>query len=248
MAEVSPESPTASGGLFPRTHWSVILAAGDLSSPNNRQALDQFCEAYRTPVYFYLRGKGHQPAEADDLTQEFFAWFLQKEILAGLTREGSRFRTYLLTVLRNFLANRRRDQQAQKRGGGAEHLSIDSGTELRCLDQLSARPSPETLFDREWARAVSSRAFSQLQQEYTARGKQRLFECLQGCFPGLPAKATHAEIGRVLGMTEEAVRQEGYRMRRRYQELLRTEIAALGTREEDIEEEIRYLLSILRGE
>ncbi len=243
MPEVSPETPSRSDGLFPPTHWSVILAA-----PTDEEALAQFCEAYRTPVYFFLRGRGHQPTEADDLTQEFFAWFLQKEILAGLTREGSKFRFYLLTVLRNFVANQRRNQQAQKRGGGAKLIPIDAETETRCLEVLSAQTSPETLFDREWARAVSGRAFSRLREEYRARGKQKLFECLQGCFPGLPEKATHAEVAQALGTTEQAVKQEAYRMRKRYRELLRQEIAASGTNEAEIEEEIRYLLSVLRGE
>jgi hypothetical protein len=93
MSAVSPETPNRSDGLFPLTHWTVIVSAGDLASPGNQQALAQFCQSYRDPVYFFLRRKGHQPAEADDLTQEFFAWFLEEEILAGLSRKGSRFRS-----------------------------------------------------------------------------------------------------------------------------------------------------------
>ena len=128
MAEVTPETRSGGVSLFPLTQWPVILLAGDNASPGNPQALERFCQSYRAPVYFFLRGKGHQPADADDLTQAFFPWFLQKEILAGLTRKGSRFRSYLLTVLQNFLINEWHNQQAQKRGGGAKFVSMDAET------------------------------------------------------------------------------------------------------------------------
>ncbi len=208
----------------------------------------EFCETYRTPVYFFLRGQGHQPADADDLTQEFFTWFLQKEILAGVTREGSRFRSYLLTVLRNFLANELRDQQTLKRGGGAKHVPIDPDTESRCLALLSVQTPPETLFDREYARAVSARVFVRLREEYEARGKGKLFECLQGRFPGLPDSGSYAGAAKDLAMTEQAVRQAAYQMRRRYQELLRMEIAAAGTSKAEIDAEIRYLMAVIGRE
>jgi RNA polymerase sigma factor (sigma-70 family) len=247
MPEVPPETPNGSGGSFPLTHWSVIFAAGDLASPNNQQALAQFCQSYRDPVYFFLRRKGHQPADADDLAQEFFAWFLQKEILAGLTRKGSRFRSYLLTVLRNFLANRWRDQHAQKRGGGASFVAIDADTETRYLKEMTDHTPPETLFDRQWAKTVAARAFGRLREEYKAAGKERLFACLQGCFQGVPEKVSHADAAKALGVTETAARQAAYRLRKRYREVLRMEIAASGTSEEEIDEEIRYLMEVLRG-
>ncbi len=226
----------------------MILAAGDLASPNNQAALAEFCENYRSPVYFFLRGHGHQPADADDLTQEFFTWFLQRDILAGLTREGSRFRGYLLTVLRKFLSNKWREQQAQKRGGGAKHVPIDPDTESRCLALLSVQTPPETLFDLEWARRVSARVFARLREEYETAGHGKLFGCLQGCFPGLPEKGSYAVATKALGMTEQAVRQAAYRMRKRYQELLRMEMAAAGTSKEEIDEEIRYLMAVLGRE
>ena len=151
------------GGVFPLTHWSVIFVAGDPASPHQPAALAQFCQSYRAPVYFFLRGKGHQPADAEDLTQEFFAWFLQKDILAGLTREGSRFRSYLLTVLQHFLANQWRRQQAQKRGGGATFVPFDAETETRYLEAASGHAPAETLFDRQYAKAVCARALSRRQ-------------------------------------------------------------------------------------
>ena len=182
---VAPETPNHSDGLFPLTHWTVILAAGDIASPNNQQALAQFCQSYRDPVYFFLRRNGHQPADADDLTQEFFDWFLKRtEILSGLTRQGSRFRSYLLTVLQNFLANQWHQQQAQKRGGGAKFISMDADTETRYLKEATDHPAPETLFDREWAKAVLTRTLNRLGEEYKAAGKERVFACLQGRFPG----------------------------------------------------------------
>jgi RNA polymerase sigma factor (sigma-70 family) len=248
MSTVSTGYPNRSDGLFPQTHWSVLFDAGDITSPNNQQALAQFCQSYRDPVYFFLRRKVHQPAEADDLTQEFFAWFLQKDILAGLTRKGSRFRSYLLTVLHNFLANKWHYQQAIKRGGGAKFVHIDADTETRYLKELTDHTPAEALFDRKWAKAVLARVLSRLREEYKRHGNEKVFECLQGCFPGALEKLSRAEAAILLGKTEKAVRQGEHRMKKRYRELLRMEIAAGGTSEEEIDEEIRYLMAVLGGE
>ncbi len=247
MSEVSPETPSRSEGLFPLTQWTVLLAAGDLASPQNEPARAQFCQSYRDPVYFFLRGKGHQPADADDLTQAFFAWFLQKEILAGLTRRGSRFRSYLLTVLGSFLANEWNHQHAQKRGGGAQFVPMDADTEVRYLKEVTDHTPPETLYDRQWAKAVSARVLSQLREEYQAAGKQKLLECLEGCFPGAMEPLSYEEAAKTLGMTEEAVRTAAHRLRRRYGKLLRAEVAPPGTSREEVDEEIRYLIAVLNG-
>jgi hypothetical protein len=150
--------------------------------------------------------------------------------------------------LQNFVANQWRHDQAQKRGGAARIVRIDADTETRYLQQLSDDIPPEALFDREWAKAVSARVFRRLREEYKRRGKEKVFEGLQGCFPGVPAKLAHAEAANPLSMTDKAARQAIFRMRKRYRELLRMEIAASGTSEAEIDEEIRYLRAVLGGE
>jgi RNA polymerase sigma factor (sigma-70 family) len=248
MSTTSGKTSSQSGGLFPQTHWSVILAAGVAGAFNREKALEEFCQSYRSPVCCYLRAKGYQPADAEDLTQEFFGWVLQKDALAGLTREGSKFRSYLLTVLRNFQANQWRAETAAKRGGGAKHYSIDADSEMRISEEMSVQTPAEVAFDREWARAVCARVLGRLREEYLVAGNERLFERLQGSLTGAAETPAHAEAATDLGMTESAVRQALYRMRQRYRELLRMEIAAGGTRADEIKEEIRYLMAVIGSE
>ena len=247
MSEVTLETPSGSGSLFPQTHWTVILAAGDLSSPNNQPALEQFCQAYWYPVYVFVRARGSPPEEAKDLTQAFFARVLEKEVLAGLSREGGRFRSFFLKTLKRFLTNEWQHRQAEKRGGGKTHLPIDETTETRYQKNLADHRPPESSFDREWAVAVWGRALARLREEYTREGKQQLFECLQGGFPGALQELSYAEAAQALDMKVEAVRTAARRMRQRYGKLLRAEVATPGTSPQEIDEEIRYLIAVLNG-
>lgn len=204
---MSSETPVASAGVFPMTHWStIIIPIVDENSPLHRQALNDFCETYRDPVYFFIRGQGKQRADAEDLTQEFFAWVIEKKKLAGLTREGGRFRSYLLTVLQNFLNNEYRKQKAVKRGGGATIIHIDADMETRYLKELTDHTPPETLFDKEWARAVAATAFRQLKRENKYAKKENQFEQLQSYLTADPEEASYAEMAQLLSMTEDAVK------------------------------------------
>jgi DNA-directed RNA polymerase specialized sigma24 family protein len=245
MRDTSTQPETGGNGLFPPTHWSVIIPAGDTGSPLHQRALNDFCQSYRAPVYHFFLGHGCKPPEAEDLTQEFFTRLLEKELLAGLTRKGTRFRFYLLTVLRNFQINAWRAANAQKRGGGAPHISIDADTGTSALPPIAVGPPPEALFDREWAKAVVASAMRRLREHYEASGQEELFEALQGCFFGTPEKLSAPAAAKALKMTVEAVRTASSRMRKRYRELLRTEVAAHGTPKAEIEEEIRYLKTVL---
>ena len=236
-----------SATLFPLTHWSVILAAGDVAAPENEAALARFCQAYWYPLYVFARGSGHPREEAQDLAQEFFARLLDKNLLAGVTRDGGKFRSYLLTVFKNFVANEWNRQCAQKRGGGKPVISIDDTAEVRYLHELADHTTPESLYDRQWALTVQDQVHARLQEEYRASGKQEVFAALQGCLPGAHRDLSHADAAKTLGLTDEAVRVAIHRLRRRYGELLRQEIATAGTKREDIDEEIRYLMSVLLG-
>src|SRR5258708_37829715 len=133
---------------FQSTHWTVVLAAGLENSPESSAALQKLCKAYWYPLYAFIRRRGYSVEEAEDLTQEFFARLLEKELLTGVTREGGRFRSFLLTVLKRFLANEWNRQHAQKRHGGKPLLSIDDTAEVRYQRELTAQPTPESLFER----------------------------------------------------------------------------------------------------
>jgi RNA polymerase sigma factor (sigma-70 family) len=245
MAQQTPTTPSGGDGQFRTTHWSVILAAGDLAASNHKTALDQFCQAYWRPVYVFVLKKGYPREEAQDLTQDFFLSFLKKNKLAGLSRERGRFRAFLLTVLKNFLINDWRHKNTEKRGDGKMLISIDQDTETRFQKYLSDNATPEVLFDLEWARAVLVQVRILLREKYAEEGKPQVFDCLQYFLPGAHEVPSQAEAAKTLGMSEEAVRMAVHRLRVRFGKLLRQEIATPGTSREQVEEEIRYLLEVL---
>src|ERR1051325_5736402 len=163
-----PETQAGGSPEFPNTHWSVVLAAACSDSPQSRDALAKLCSAYWYPLYAYTRRRGHNPQEAEDLTQEFFARLLDKRYLAGITVEGSRFRSYLLTMVKHFLAKEWHKVQAQKRGGSKTILSLDvDAAEDRYRFEPADSETPETLFERRWASTLLDEVMAALQREYT---------------------------------------------------------------------------------
>jgi RNA polymerase sigma factor (sigma-70 family) len=235
------------GGGFPPTRWSVILNAARGGSPDADQSLANLCEAYWYPLYAFLRHRGHSPEEGEDLTQEFLARLVHKHYLEGLTEEGGRFRSFLLTALKRFLANERDRDRAQKRGGGQTLISIDASAELRYQRELIDRATPDVIFERQWAFTVMDRVLAQLQAEYTRAGKGKLFELLQGCLPGADGESSYAEAGAALDLKESSVRMAALRLRRRYGQLLREEIADTVLSPKEVEQEIRHLIEVTRG-
>ena len=233
------------GAEFPSTHWSVVLAAGQRNAAECEQALAKLCEAYWYPLYAFLRQHGHAPAQAEDLTQEFFARLIQKEFLNGLIQEGGRFRSFLLTALKRFLANEWRREHAQKRGGGSPLVSIDATAELRYQGEWVETAAPDILFERRWAFVVLDRVLARLRAEYDGAGKAELFAALQGCLPGADGGLSYAEAGAVLHLGEGAVRMAALRLRRRYGELLRQEVVATVATPAEIDEEIRHLIKVI---
>ncbi len=230
-------------GNFATTHWSVVLAAGDSRSPRADAALEELCGAYWYPLYGYARQRGYSPEEAEDLTQEFFAQLVQKKLLCGIKREGARFRSYLLVIFKCFLANVWHRDHAQKRGGGQTMLSIDGEAEIRYQRELMVDAAPETLFDRQWAWTVLDRVYSRLEDEYSAAGKGEIFELLRGYLPGGESAAPYRQTALSLRMNEPAVRMAVHRLKRRFGELLRTEIADTVSSPREIDGEIRFLLA-----
>src|SRR6266851_1654299 len=243
--EINDGSRSDVGPCFQTTHWTVVLTAGLKDGPGSSSALQKLCSAYWYPLYAFIRRRGYPVEEAEDLTQEFFARLIEKELLADVTREGGRFRSFLLTVLKRFLANEWNRERAQKRSGGKPLFSIDDTAETRYERELAEHATPETLFERQWATAVLDQVLVRLRDEYTGGGKKALFEHLQNCLPGAQSEIPYAQIAAVSGMKEPAVRMAAHRLRRRYGELLRAEIAVTVSKPEEIDEEIRYLIGLV---
>lgn len=251
MTQDSDRDKTSRLKWFPTTHWSVVLAAKQGDSSEAAAALEKLCRSYWRPLYAYIRREGYAVPEAQDLTQDFFARLLAREYLQRVSQQQGKFRSFLLSYLKNFLAEQRRKAGAQKRGGGQVFISLDATTGeegylLEPVDELT----PDQVFERRWAQAVLQTALDRLREEYTARGQTALFERLQDYQPREPGGQSYAQLGDDLGMTEAAVKSAVQRMRQRHRELLREEIAHTVTRPEEIEEELRHfraLLSRARG-
>ncbi len=246
MPEQHPTPSSIDAAGFAATRWTVVLAAAHgVATARAADAMTELCRMYWYPLYAYVRRRGHETSEAEDLTQEFFARLLAKDYLASVAPEKGKFRAFLLASLKHFLANEWDRCQAQKRGAGKRALSLDALTaedryRLEPLHNLTA----EKLYERQWALTVLGRILARLEAEWTARGKQRFFDGLKSTLTG-PGEASYAAIGAGLGMTEAAVKVAAHRLRRRYRELLREEIAQTVASAEEIDEEIRYLLSCL---
>jgi RNA polymerase sigma-70 factor (ECF subfamily) len=241
----------ASGGTatqFATTHWSEVLAAGNAEPTRRSQALELLCSAYWYPIYAFVRRQGHEPADAQDLTQEFFARLLAKKYLERVETDRGRFRSFLLTVLKHFLADEWDKVRAQKRGGGQRFVSLDESTaETRYGLEPQDQTTPERLYERRWALTILERALDRLRDEHIMAGKGPLFDQLRVFITGDRGEVSYAEAARRLSTTEGAAKMAVTRMRQRYRELLRAEIANTVERHEDIDKELRYLAAALRG-
>jgi RNA polymerase sigma-70 factor (ECF subfamily) len=231
---------------FATTHWSVVLAAGKGNSPTAREALERLCTTYWYPLYAFIRRQGFASHDAQDLTQSFFARFLEKNYLGTLQREKGRFRSYLLAAVKHFLANEWDRQRTQKRGGEKPTLSLDENAaesryKLEPRDELTA----EKIYERRWALTLLDQVLARLADEFTAANKATQFETLKCFLSGEAGLPTHAQIAENLGMSEEAVKVAVHRLRKRYRALLRAEIAHTVSDPSEIEEEIRYLRTTL---
>lgn len=243
-SEHSSQSTTAPGDIFATTHWTVVLAAGKRSTPQSDHALEELCRTYWFPLYAYVRRRGHSKEDAEDLTQTFFARFLEKNYLAGLSAERGRFRAFLLASLKHFLANEWDKSQRQKRGGGAPLLSLDWQTaDTQFQVAATAEPSPDKAFDREWALALLGKVITRLQAECEAEGRGQQFAELKIFLTAGKGEWSHAEAAKALDLDEGAVRVTVHRLRKRYRALLREEIAQTLSDPAMMNEEMRALFS-----
>ena len=219
-----------------------MLAAGQRHTPQSDSALEQLCKTYWFPLYAYVRRRGHAKEDAEDSVQAFFALFLAKNYLEGLSAERGRFRAFLLAALKHFLANEWDKSQRQKRGGGAEHLSLDWQTaDTKFQVAATSEPSPDKAFDREWALALLGKVIERLQAECVADGKGKLFEQLKVFLAAGKGETAQSDVAKALGMEEGAVRVAVHRLRKRYRVLLRDEIAHTLADPAMVDEEMRAL-------
>jgi RNA polymerase sigma-70 factor (ECF subfamily) len=238
----------AGSPVFVTTRWSVVLAARGGDSSRAAEALERLCEAYWYPLYAFVRRKGLTAEAAQDLVQEFFARLLETNWLENLDREKGRFRAFLLASVQNLLGKEVERAQAIKRGGGCVHFSLDAETaEGRYRLEPAHDATAEKIFERRWALALLEQALAALKHDYVQADKAALFEALQGCLSGEENTESYAELGARLGMSEGAARVAVHRLRRRYGELLRAEIAHTVARPEEVEAELRHLRVVLSG-
>lgn len=241
-SEHSTSASSAPGDIFATTHWTVVLAAGKRHAPQSDRALEELCRSYWFPLYAYVRHRGHNKQDAEDLVQEFFARFLAKNYLANLASEKGKFRAFLLASLKHFLANEWDKAQAQKRGGGVTPLSLDWQTaDTKFQVAATNDPSPDKAFDREWALALLAKVIERLQTECEADGKTKLFEQLKIFLTTGKGALSHTDAAKNLGMDETVVRVAVHRLRKRYRLLLREEISQTLADAADVDEEMRAL-------
>lgn len=244
MSESDPHRRRAPGA-FATTQWSLVVAAGDRDRPEAREALATLCAAYWQPIYVFLRRQGTDDERARDLTQGFFTTLLEKNYVGDARRDRGRFRTFLLTSLKHYVANERDRDRAAKRGGGQAPIAIDH---LQAEEAYRLEPShdetPERLFDRRWARTLLDSGLGRLREEMATSAGLRRFERLLPFLIG-ESETGYGEAAAAMGLGESAVKVAVHRMRRRLRALLREEVARTVGDPEQVDDELRHLFAAL---
>ena len=230
---------------FTTTHWSLVVAAADTQRPDANDALALLCEHYWYPLYAFVRHSGRSADEAQDLTQEFFARLIEKRYLHAARPERGRFRAFLLASLKHFLAKEWHRAKAQKRGGGKRLLPLEEAGEVRYRREPSDLETPERLFERRWALTVIGRAFDSLERKIEGTPSAHLLPRIRPLLAGDATGDSYCAIAAEMGMTEGALKVAVHRLRRRFAQHVRKEIAHTVADTADIDEEIRFLRSAL---
>jgi len=247
--ETAQSELSARQAVFATTHWSVVLAAGShRDTTRARDALARLCRVYWYPLYAYARRRGHNAPDAQDLTQAFFEQLLRRQSLASADPGRGRFRSFILTAMNHFLASEWKKAAAQKRGGGSPAFSLDwAAAEHRYDLEPATTAAPDRLFEKQWAWTLLDEVLTRLEREYRAEDKGELFAAIKETLLGRRESQPYAELARTLGMNESALKVAVHRLRKRYRELIRAEIANTLDYGEDVEDEMRHLLQALAG-
>ena len=246
-----PAADLSNGNNIPRvarfatTSWSVVLQAASENDSSNQMALATLCEAYWYPLYAFVRRAGNSPADSEDLTQSFFADLLEKSKLAKSDPSRGRFRTFLLASLENFLKNEHRKNSAAKRGGRHTILSLDfASAESQFQLEPTHEQTPQKAFDKNWALALLNQVLLSLEQQYSDSGKSELFASLKEHLVGNDS-TPYSKIAADLGMKEGAIKVAIHRLRERYGQMLRLQIAKTIEDPASVQQELKYLFEVI---
>lgn len=235
-------------GTFATTHWSVVLAAGKGDSTQAADALERLCCTYWYPLYAFVRRRGHSPEDAQDLTQGFFTALLAGHNLARANRDRGRFRTFLLTAFDNFLHNEHDRATALKRGGGCEIVSWEAHiAEGRYAQETARGLSPEQIYEKRWAATLLEQVLARLREECVQAERSELFEQLKPHLWGEDEATPYSRLAIRFGKKVPAIKVTLHRLRRRYREVLREEIAQTVADVAEVDDEIQYLLRVMSG-
>jgi RNA polymerase sigma factor (sigma-70 family) len=238
------KSDSAVAGRFDTTHWSLVLAAGQRGTGESAAALERLCQSYWLPLYAYVRRRVSDVHDAQDLTQAFFERLLEKNYLADADPRRGQFRVFLLTAFKHFLSKEWEKAKAQKRGGGRSPISLDFSTgDSQITLQPAGGLTAEQMYERQWVITLLSCVMQRLEREFEKVGKRSQFERLKDFIVSTKKDTTYADVASELGMTESAARMATSRLRRRYRQLLREEIAQTVSSPEDIDDEINSLFT-----
>jgi len=244
----STEPPSSGDRLFATTRWSLVLAAADRRDTTGRGALETLCQTYWIPVYAFIRGRGRSAVDAQDLTQEFFATLLDKQYLQAADPDRGRFRAFLLTMVKHFLSKEREKEGAIKRGGAIQVISIDANlSEQRYQAQPTTERTADQIFDRQWAMSIIEQSLLRLRESYEQEDKATVYQQLLPLLTPAADNPSYAEIASRLGLTEGAIKMAVQRLRQRYRDLLRQEVASTLNTGDDMTDEINRLIVAVRS-
>jgi len=242
----TPGTLQEGGASFATTHWSVVAQSALTDQPDAARALAQLCEIYWPPIYSFVRRRGYAPPDAQDLTQSFFAYFLRTKAYARTDQLQGKFRCFLLASVKHYLANDWDRAQAIRRGGDFQFISLDQETAETLYDAAGASDSTaERLFDSRWAKTLAGRALNSLRDELHAEGKLELFEQLKSFLAGDTVIPSYDEAAARIGAPRATVKTHVHRLRRRYREIVRREIARTVSSLHEVDDELHYLYNIL---
>lgn len=245
-ASKNPHSPAPQPSLFVTTRWSVVLAAQGKSSGDAFESLEALCRQYWTPLYAYVRHRGFAMHDAQDMTQEFFARLLEKDWLTAVDRESGRFRSFLLMALKRFMANERDRSQARKRGGGCDIVSLDAEVaESLYAGHAAATLPAESLFEKRWALTLLEAVMRRLREDSEAAGKVAEYALLKPCLTAERGDIRYDEIAAALGIEHASARSAVHRLRKRFREIFREEVAGTVADPAEVEDEMRAVIAAL---
>jgi RNA polymerase sigma factor (sigma-70 family) len=244
--KATPGTLQEGGASFATTHWSVVAQSALTDVPEATDALARLCEMYWPPIYSFIRRRGYPPADAQDLTQSFFAFFLRTKAYARTDRLHGKFRSFLLASVKNFLADDWDRNQAIRRGGDYQFVALDPETAEAFYDASSEPDSTaERLFELRWAKSVTAGALNSLREELQAEGKLQLFEQLKSFLAGGSELPSYDEAAARMGIPRATVKTHVHRLRQRYREIVRREIARTVSSPREVDEELHYLCNVL---